>query len=171
MAKGTFQHIVIGGNLGQDPDLRYTQSGTAVANLSVGVTDYAGKDQQTGQAKHETEWFRVVVFGAHAEAMKSYAQKGTKVQVSGRMKTRKWTDQQGVERYNTELIANEVNIMGNGIPRQQGTQGGFGGGQPQTGFGGAPSSGAQGQPRTTAQSPASTGAPTNFDDFDDDIPF
>ena len=168
MAKGTFQHIVIGGNLGQDPELRHTQGGTAVANMSVGVTDYAGKDQ-SGQAKFETEWFKVIVWGKQAEAISSYAMKGTKVQVSGRMNTRKWTDQQGVDRYSSELVANEVNIIANGRPPAQGQQGnpqGFnqGFGQP------APNQGAQAQGTTNAPSQGSQGAQGEWLD-DSSIPF
>jgi single-strand DNA-binding protein len=122
MAKGTWQKTTIVGNLGQDPDVRATASGTAVANLSVGVTDYVGKDQ-SGQPKHETEWFRVVVFGAMADNAAKFLSKGAKILVSGRMKTKKWQDQSGVDRYTTELVADDMQFMGGG--QQQGQAGGY----------------------------------------------
>lgn len=103
---------IIIGNLGQDPDLRYTQGGTAVANLSV-ATNEKWKDSN-GQMQERTEWHRVVVFGATAENCSKYLSKGRQVYVEGRIQTKKYTDKQGVEKYSTEIIAQNVTFLKGG---------------------------------------------------------
>ena len=164
MAKGTFQHITIVGNLGADPDIRQTASGTSVANLNVGVTTYAGKDQ-SGQPINHTEWFRCTVWGAQADNAGKYLTKGSKVLITGEIRTRKWQDQNGNDKYTAELHAKDMQFMGGGAqsggqqsqqPAQQPAQ------QPQQnnqGFGGG-----QGAQQTQGQ-PQSGG--NNFDDFGD----
>lgn len=107
MSKGTYQSTTIVGNLGQDPEVRATASGTSVANLSVAVTSYAGKDQP-----EHTEWFRCTVWGAQADNAGKYLNKGSKVLIVGEMRTRKWQDQNGQDRYSTELHAKDLQFMG-----------------------------------------------------------
>ena len=121
MSKGTFQHINIVGNLGQDPEVRATQGGTSVANLSVAVSTYAGKDQQ-GQPVEHTEWFRCTVWGAQADNAGKYLSKGSKVLLTGEMRTRKWQDQNGQDRYSTELHAKDMQFMGGAPVASQGAQ-------------------------------------------------
>jgi single-strand DNA-binding protein len=158
MAKGTWQKTTIVGNLGQDPDVRATASGTTVANLSVGVTDYVGKDQ-SGQPKHETEWFRVVVFGAMADNAAKFLSKGAKVLVSGRMKTKKWQDQSGADRYTTELVADDMQFMGGNQQPQNAPQ------QPQQ-------QSAYQQPQQPQAAPQQAPAQSSaFDDGADSMPF
>ena len=109
MAKGINKVILIG-NLGQDPELRYMPQGGAVANLSI-ATSETYKDKATGQPKEVTEWHRVVMYGKLAEIAGEYLSKGSKVYIEGKLKTRKWTDQQGIERYTTEIVANELQML------------------------------------------------------------
>lgn len=152
---------IVVGNLGQDPELRCMPDGTAVTTLSVATSDKF-KDKQTGQPREITEWHRVVLFGRIAEVANEYAKKGSKVYIEGKMKTRKWQDQQGIDRYTTEVVVSgggqfqllSSNQVG-GVPDQ-----------------GAPvSQGYQAQQQIT-QSQQRQQAPTpEFDDFSDDIPF
>lgn len=95
--------VIIIGNLGQDPEIRYTSSGSAVANLSVGVSEQ-WKDKNTGEKKQLTEWIRVVLFGKLAEVAGEYLRKGSQVYIEGQLRTRKWTDQSGAEKYTTEVL-------------------------------------------------------------------
>ncbi len=104
MAKGLNKAMIIG-RLGQDPDMRYTQSGTAVANMSVASNHSVKKD---GEWVDATEWHRVIVWGKMAEACGEYLSKGSQVYVSGRLQTRSWTDQEDVKRYSTEIVAQDV---------------------------------------------------------------
>ncbi|MBY5985840.1 single-stranded DNA-binding protein [Halomonas denitrificans] len=150
MARGVNKVILIG-NLGQDPEVRFTPSGTAVANLNLATTD-TWMDRQSGQRQERTEWHRVVMFNKLAEISQQYLKKGSKLYIEGRLQTRKWQDQNGQDRYSTEIVASDMQMLdgrgeggqGGGFGGQQGgnfggQQGGnFGGGQPQQGgnFGG-----------------------------------
>lgn len=122
--------VIIVGNLGQDPEVRYMPSGDAVANMSL-ATSESWKDKQTGEQKEVTEWHKVAIFGKLAEIAGQYLKKGSKVYIEGKLKTRKWTDQQGVEKYTTEIILDGFNSkmeMLDGKPQGQS------GGQQQGGF-------------------------------------
>ncbi|WP_303909366.1 single-stranded DNA-binding protein [Thiohalomonas denitrificans] len=177
MARG-INKVILVGNLGRDPDVRYTSNGSAVANIAI-ATSEQWKDKQTGQQQEKTEWHRVVMFGRLGEIAGEYLRKGQQVYIEGRLQTRKWQGQDGQDRYTTEIVANEMQMLGG--PRGSGSgsadynpgagQGGEQGG-PQGGSG-APSGGGQapgGQASGGGQAPApSSGG--NFDDFDDDIPF
>lgn len=115
MARG-INKVILVGNLGQDPELRYMPQGGAVANLSI-ATSETYKDKATGQPKEVTEWHRVVIYQRLAEIAGEYLRKGSKVYIEGKLKTRKWQDQQGVERYTTEIVANELQML-DGQPQQ-----------------------------------------------------
>ncbi|MCW4149815.1 single-stranded DNA-binding protein [Halomonas sp. 18H] len=185
MARGINKVILIG-NLGQDPEVRFTASGSAVANLNLATTD-TWMDRQSGQRQERTEWHRVVMFNKTAEIAQQYLRKGSKVYIEGRLQTRKWQDQNGQDRYSTEVVANDMQMLDG---RSDGGQGGgnFGGGQPQQGGQyGQPANQGGGQPQRAPQQPAphqggqqqggqqggNYGAPDpgSFDDFDDEIPF
>lgn len=173
MARGTVNKVIILGRLGQDPDVRTTASGTQVVNLNV-ATNERGRADEQGNRQDVTEWHRIVLFGRTAEIAAQYLTKGSQVYIEGRLQTRKWQDQNGQDRYSTEIVGNEMQFIGGRNDGGQGGQGGyqqpqqqgggFGGGQPQGGFG-APQQQAPQQP-----APAQP-APGGFDDFDDDIPF
>jgi len=155
MAKGINKVILIG-NLGNDPEIRYTPSGTAIANVSI-ATSEVWKDRQTGESKETTEWHRVVFFNRLAEIVGEYLKKGSKIYVEGRLQTRKWQDQQtGQDRYMTEIIAGEMQMLD--------SKGG--GHHADTGSYSAPA----GNSNTRQNAPAETSAPSSAD-FDDDIPF
>ncbi|QFU03186.1 Single-stranded DNA-binding protein [Halomonas sp. THAF5a] len=149
MARGVNKVILIG-NLGQDPEVRFTPSGTAVANLNLATTD-TWMDRQSGQRQERTEWHRVVMFNKLAEIAQQYLKKGSKLYVEGRLQTRKWQDQNGQDKYSTEIVANDMQMLdgrgdggqGGGFGGPQG--GGYGGGQQ---GGGRPPQGGQygGQP-------------------------
>lgn len=140
--------VIIIGNLGRDPEMRYLPNGDAVCNVSVGCTD-SWKDKATGEKKELTEWVRVSFFGKLAEIAGKYLTKGRQVYVEGSMRTRKWTDKEGVERYTTEVRGDVMKMLGtNPGGESQGTP------RPAAADGGAPG-------------PNSTGA----GDFEDDIPF
>ena len=163
MARGVNKVILIG-NLGADPETRYTASGAAITTVSL-ATSESWKDKQTGEAKERTEWHRVKFFGRLAEIAGEYLKKGRQVYVEGSIRTDKYTDKEGVERYSTDVIANEMQMLGGageGGPRG----GGEGGGQrerPQSASRGAPGGG---RPASAPQPAAGAG------DFeDDDIPF
>lgn len=123
MARG-INKVILVGNLGNDPDVKYTQGGTTIATISV-ATSEAWKDKQSGEQKELTEWHRVKFFGKLAEIAGEYLKKGAQVYVEGSIRTEKYTDKQGVERYATDVIANEMQMIGgrqdsgNGTPRQQ----------------------------------------------------
>ena len=126
MARGINKVILIG-NLGTDPEVRYMPQGGAVANLTV-ATSESWTDKATNERKEQTEWHRVVIYQRLAEIAGEYLRKGSKVYIEGKLKTRKWQDKDGVERYTTEIIANELQMLdGRGDGQQQG--GGMGGGQ------------------------------------------
>lgn len=123
MARGINKVILIG-NLGQDPEVRFTPSGTAVANLNLATSD-TWMDRQSGQKQERTEWHRVVMFNKTAEIAQQYLKKGAKVYIEGRLQTRKWQDQNGQDRYSTEIVANDMQMLDSpggqqGQPPQQG---------------------------------------------------
>lgn len=150
MARG-INKVILVGNLGNDPEVKYMPSGGAVANVSVATTD-SWKDKQSGERQERTEWHRVVFFGRLAEIAGEYLRKGSQVYVEGRLQTRKWQGQDGQDRYTTEIVANEMQMLGG--------RGGGGGG-----FEDAPARASSGKP---SSQPASKDIP---DEFDDDIPF
>ena len=150
MARGVNKVIIVG-NLGADPDTKYMPSGAAVTNLSV-ATNESWKDKQTGEQKDRTEWHRVAMFGRLAEIAAEYLRKGSQIYIEGKLRTRKWQDQQGNDRYTTEIIADEMQMLGGRTGSGAPAMGDFGpppGGPPQGGGGGGGGGG----------------------DFDDDIPF
>ncbi len=163
MARG-INKVILVGNLGNDPETRYSPSGTAVTNISVATTD-SWKDRQTGEKNEKTEWHRVVFFNRLAEIAGEYLKKGSQVYIEGRLQTRKWQDQNGQDRYTTEIVANEMQMLG-----------GRGGGTADFGSDRAaprtapkePAAAAQQQAAPAAAQPAP--APAG-DEFDDDIPF
>ena len=140
--RGVNKAIILG-NLGQDPEVRYTQSGTAVANFSVATTE-TWKDKNTGEKQEKTEWHRCSAFGKLAEICGEYLHKGSKVYIEGKIQTRKWQDQSGQDRYTTEIVLSEMQMLDSRSDMQQ---------QP-----------ARRQPAQQQPSPPAG-------DFDDDIPF
>ena len=121
MSRG-INKVILVANLGQDPETRYTASGSAVTNISV-ATSRSWKDKQTGDKKEETEWHRVVIFGKTAEIAGEYLRKGSKVYIEGRLQTRKWQDKQGQDRWSTEVVCEEMQMLdskGQGQPASQG---------------------------------------------------
>ena len=140
MARG-INKVILVGNLGADPEVRYMPSGGAVTNLRVATTD-SWKDKQTGEQQERTEWHRIVLFGRLAEIAGEYLRKGSQVYLEGRLQTRKWQGQDGNDRYTTEIVANDMQMLG--------------------------ARGGQQVPDAPAES-AKVSAPS--DDFDDDIPF
>jgi single-strand DNA-binding protein len=158
--------VILIGNLGKDPETRYATSGAAICNITL-ATSRQWKDKASGEKREETEWHRVVFYDRLAEIAGEYLKKGRPVYVEGRLKTRKWQDKEGQDRYTTEIIAEEMQLLGS----REGGGGGGGGGD--VDFGGGASSGAarsgggsgsapRGAPKPAAKAP---------DDFDDDIPF
>lgn len=147
MARGVNKVILVG-NLGQDPEIKYMPSGQAVCNISIATTE-SWNDKTSGEKVEKTEWHRIVFFRKLAEIAGEYLRKGSQVYVEGRLQTRKWQDQSGADRYTTEIVANEMQMLG-----------GKGGGVATMPESSSPSS--QSKPAV-----ASAGA----DDFDDDIPF
>jgi single-strand DNA-binding protein len=155
--------VILIGNLGRDPEVRYAPSGAAICNVTI-ATSRQWKDKTSGERQEETEWHRVVFYDRLAEIAGEYLKKGRPVSVEGRLKTRKWTDKDGVEKYTTEVIADQMQLLG-------GREGGAGGG------GGMEDGGGAAAPRQApAARPAPAGKPAakpagGFDDMDDDIPF
>ena len=147
MARGVNKVTLIG-NLGNDPELRSTQSGRAVANITLAPSE-SWRDKETQETKERVEWHRVIFFGRLAEVVNEYLRKGSQVYVEGRIQTRKWQDKDGNDRYTTEIVANEMQMLGS-----RGTNSDSSAGQ---------------QPASTSQ-PTSPSAVVN-DPFDDDIPF
>ncbi len=148
MARG-INKVIIVGNLGGDPETRYMPSGSAVTNLTV-ATNESWKDKQTGEQKDRTEWHKVAMFNRLAEVAAEYLRKGSQVYIEGKLRTRKWQDKNGQDRWTTEIIADEMQMLGG--------RGGGGGGS-------APMS--SGQDSSPPSAPPQAGP----DDFDDDIPF
>jgi single-strand DNA-binding protein len=133
MSRGVNKVILVG-NLGADPDIKYTASGTAIANINV-ATSESWTDKQSGEKKEKTEWHRIVFFRRLAEIAGEYLRKGSQVYIEGKLQTRKWSDQSGADRYTTEIVGNEMQMLGGkqgGQPAQTGDprQGGFRDSQP-----------------------------------------
>ncbi len=145
MARG-INKVILVGNLGADPDTRYMPSGSAVTNLSV-ATSESWKDKQTGEQKERTEWHKVAMFNRLAEIAAEYLRKGSQVYIEGKLRTRKWQDRDGNDRWTTEIVADEMQMLG-----------GRGGGS---------------APMSSGSGPGPSSAPPapSSDDFDDDIPF
>ena len=110
MARGVNKVILVG-NLGQKPEMRYTQTNTAVATLSI-ATSESWKDKESGEQREKTEWHRVVFFGKLAEIAEQYLDKGSQLYVEGKLQTRKWQDKEGNDKYTTEILGNEMNMLG-----------------------------------------------------------
>ena len=161
--------VQIIGNLGRDPEVRYTPNGNAVCNIAVATTRQ-WKNKESGDKQEETEWHRVVFYDRLAEIASEYLKKGRSVYVEGRLKTSKWTDKEGKERYTTEVIATEMQMLG--------SREGMGGGAPSDDGGGYEGGGGGQQRSAPAARPAAQQRPaaakqpaTGFDNMDDDIPF
>lgn len=148
--------VIIVGNLGRDPETRYMPDGGAITNVSIATTSQ-WKDK-SGEKQEQTEWHRVAFFGKLAEIAGEYLKKGSQVYVEGKLRTRKWQDKDGQDKYTTEIIADSMQMLGS----RQGMGGGDGGGDY------APRSSA---PSGSASKPAGGKAPAKFEDMDDDIPF
>lgn len=177
MASRGVNKVILVGNLGQDPEVRYMPNGGAVANITL-ATSESWRDKQTGETKEKTEWHRVVLFGKLAEVAGEYLRKGSQVYIEGALQTRKWQDQGGQERYTTEVVVNVGGTMqmlggrqggGAGAPAGGGNSNN-GWGQPQQPQGGNQfSGGGQAPSRPQQQSAPANNEPPM--DFDDDIPF
>lgn len=120
MSRGINRVIIIG-NLGQDPEVRYSQSGTAIANISV-ATSEEWKDKNTGEKVSKTEWHRIVFFKRLAEVVGEYLKKGSKVYIEGKLQTRKWQDKDGNDKYTTEIIANEMQMLDSRVSNSGGSE-------------------------------------------------
>ena len=166
--------VILVGNLGKDPEVRYTADGAAIANITLATTD-TWKDKTSGEKKEATEWHRVAFFGKLAEIAGQYLKKGRSVYVEGRIRTRKWQDKEGQDRYTTEIIADQMQMLGSregmGGPAAD-EDGGSGGGRSFGGGGSGGSGGSGAGSASSAAKPAPAKKPAgNFDDMDDDIPF
>lgn len=150
MARG-INKVIIVGNLGNDPDTKYMPSGSAVTNITV-ATNESWKDKQTGEQKDRTEWHKIAMFGRLAEISAEYLRKGSQVYIEGKLRTRKWQDKNGNDRYTTEIVADEMQMLG----------GRSGGGAPAMGGGSRPAS---------SNAPPQQAPAASTEDFDDDIPF
>jgi single-strand DNA-binding protein len=157
MARGINKVILIG-NLGADPETRAMPSGTTVANLRI-ATSESWRDKQTGEQQERTEWHRVALFGRLAEVAGEYLRKGSQVYIEGSLRTRKWQDKQGNERYSTEIVGNDLQMLG----------GRGGAGAAMSGSPAAAAAGSGGAP-TYAEETAGGGS-ARSEEFDDDIPF
>lgn len=176
MASRGVNKVILVGNLGQDPEVRYTPSGAAVTNLTI-ATSESWRDKQTGEQKERTEWHRVVMYARLAEIAGEYLRKGSKIYIEGRLQTRDWQDQSGQKRYTTEIIASELQMLdsrGQATPQNNNNWQGQGQNQAPQGQM-APHMQQQQAPATMPQNtPPAAPAPTYNEppmDFDDDIPF
>lgn len=173
MARG-INKVILVGNLGADPEVRYTANNAAITTIKV-ATSESWKDKQTGEMQERTEWHRVKFFGRLAEIAGEYLKKGRQVYIEGSLRTDKYTDKEGVERYTTDIIANEMQMLGGtGGGGGEGGMGGSGGGG--GGYGGGrggdrPARAPQGERGGGAPRPAPRQEAPPPDDFDDDIPF
>ena len=159
--------VIIVGNLGKDPEVRYAANGSAMCNVTI-ATSRQWKDKTSGERQEETEWHRVTFFDRLAEIAGEYLKKGKSVYVEGRIKTRKYTDKDGVERYATDIIATEMQLLGG---REGGSGGGSGGDDTGNASASAPAPRSAPPARSApAPKPVAKSA-TGFDDMDDDIPF
>lgn len=158
MASRGVNRVTILGNLGNDPEVKYTASGSAIANLTV-ATSESWNDKATGEKKEITEWHRVVLFGKLADVAGEYLRKGSQVYIEGQLRTRKWTDNAGVEKYTTEIVVGMNGVMQMLGCKQESKPQQSGWGQPQ-------------QPKPQQQSkPVPSGQSVPPTDFTDDIPF
>jgi single-strand DNA-binding protein len=176
MARG-INKVILVGNLGADPETRAMPSGTTVANLRI-ATSESWRDKQSGEQQERTEWHRVVLFGRLGEIAAEYLKKGSQVYIEGSLRTRKWQDKQGQERYSTEIVGNDMQMLGGrggggggmagggGGDFERGSSGGSGGGR-----GGRTSGGGGGDPYPDEYAHSSGGSGGKAEDFDDDIPF
>ena len=178
--------VIIVGNLGRDPEMRTFPSGDQVANVTIATTD-KWRDKQSGEMREATEWHRVIFNGRLAEIAGQYLRKGSQVYVEGSLRTRKWTDQSGVEKYSTEIRADQMQMLGSrqGMGGAGGQPGGGGGYDDGGGYGDPAGGGGGGNyaPRRAAPAAAPAQRPaaapagqaprasSGFDDMDDDIPF
>ena len=153
MASRGVNKVILVGNLGNDPEVRYMPNGNAVANVSL-ATSETWKDKSNGEQQEKTEWHRVVFFNRLAEIVEQYVKKGTKLYVEGRLQTRSW-DQDGVKRYSTEVVANEMQMLDS----RGGASQDFSGSQ------------IAAEPAAQSSQQQAAAPPQNFDNFDDDIPF
>ena len=161
MARGVNKVILVG-NLGKDPETRYMPSGSAVTNLTL-ATSESWKDKQTGEQQERTEWHKIAMFGRLAEIAAEYLRKGSQVYIEGKLRTRKWQDKEGKDRYTTEIVADEMQMLGS--KGGGGASAGAGAGAGGAGAGaGAASAGGGGRAAVN-----DSGGPPG--DFDDDIPF
>ncbi|WP_328186184.1 single-stranded DNA-binding protein [Marinobacter sp. OP 3.4] len=183
MGNRSVNKVILIGNLGQDPETRYTPNGNAVVNLNL-ATDESYKDRQTGQLVPKTEWHRIVMFGKIAEIAGQYLRKGSKVYIEGKLQTRKWQGQDGQDRYTTEVVVDINGQMqmldsrgGDNSGMNQGAPQGRPQSQPQPAAQGNPQGGGYGAPAGNqgggySQPGGGQGSmPEPVDDFDDDIPF
>ncbi|HAT1512329.1 MULTISPECIES: single-stranded DNA-binding protein [Morganella] len=173
MASRGVNKVILIGNLGQDPEVRYMPNGGAVTNITL-ATSESWRDKQTGEMKEKTEWHRVVIFGKLAEIAGEYLKKGSQVYIEGSLQTRKWQDQSGQERYTTEVVVNiggSMQMLGGRSGGGDNMSQGGGWGQPQQPQQGQQFSG--GGNTRPAQQPAAAAPQSNEPpmDFDDDIPF
>lgn len=161
--------VIVLGNLGRDPEVRYTPSGAAVCNLRIATTRN-WKNKDSGEKMEETEWHSVVLYDRQAEIAGEYLKKGRPVYIEGRLKTRKWQDKEGVDRYTTEIVADSMQLLGG----REGMGGGAGG---EDEGGGQSERSAPQRPAPASRPPAQAAAKpapksaTGFDNMDDDIPF
>jgi single-strand DNA-binding protein len=172
-AMASVNKVIIVGNLGRDPEIRYTPNGSAVCNVTI-ATSRVRKNKDSGDKTEDTEWHRVVFFDKLAEIAGEYLKKGRSVYVEGRLQTRKWQDKDGVEKYTTEIVASEMQMLGS---REGMGQGAAGGGE-DSGYGGGGGGGGGYERPAPASRPAAAAAnrpaaksSTGFDNMDDDIPF
>jgi single-strand DNA-binding protein len=179
MARG-INKVILVGNLGADPETRAMPSGTTVANLRI-ATSESWRDKQSGEQQERTEWHRVVLFGRLGEIAAEYLKKGSQVYIEGSLRTRKWQDKQGTERYSTEIVGNDMQMLGG----RGGGGGGMGGGAGSGASGSAAGSGQGGSPGPgggrggdsfpeyshSDSGGSAGGGGGGRDDFDDDIPF
>jgi len=173
--------VILIGNLGKDPETRYAPSGDAICNITLATTDN-WRDKATGEKREATEWHRVVFFGKLAEIAGQYLRKGSQVYVEGSLRTRKWQDKDGQDRYTTEIRADEMKMLGSrqgmggsdAPARNEGSYGGGGGGSRDAGGYGGGSGGGYGGGAPAPSAPPAPKKPAGgggFGDFDDDIPF
>ena len=154
--------VILMGNLGRDPEVRYSPDGAAVCNVSIATTS-SWKDKNSGERREETEWHRVVFYNRLAEIAGEYLKKGRPVYVEGRIKTRKWQNKEGVDQFTTEVVADNMQLLGGRDGGDGGSSGGNEGGSS------APRPAARAQQAARPAAPAAGGA--NLSDMDDDIPF
>ena len=156
---GSVNKVILVGNLGRDPEVRYTQDNKKIVNMSV-ATSESWKDRNTGERREKTEWHRVVIFNEGlANIAEQYLRKGSKVYIEGQLQTRKWQDQSGQDKYSTEVVLQGFNCAMTMLDSRDGGGGGFGGGSGGGGFDSGPSGGGGG------------GGPAPGADLDDEIPF